>query len=308
VVFQHGAKVIYDTDDDNAPHTDFHGFDVPAHLTIATAARAYNPLPHFGQSSVWPRGYPLDKIGEPAPRTYTLCNRTHSQVLVKQGLVNGDPDVDAIFRLTRKSTSRDLDIQFDASAPPVVLPAGTFTPYNSQNTVVTYDALWSLLLPRTVTMRVTDIWRAYWAQPLMWLIGGTLAYYPPAVTQRRNAHSYLNDAGQEAGMYSNTSRLIDYLSTWRCTQAFPQCAMQLTIDMTREQFWGREEIPLYHAWIEDLYRMGYRFPKLRHTPCSTRQNVTCYPQEQPTSLNHQSQLIDLNINKRKPLCSELFNR
>ena len=52
--------------------------------------------------------------------------------LIQQGLVNGDPDVDAIFRLTRKYPLVPLEVTFDPSAPPVFLPEGIFSPFNSQ--------------------------------------------------------------------------------------------------------------------------------------------------------------------------------
>ena len=33
----------------------------------------YNGFEHFGQSTLWPRGYPLDMIGEPPFRSYKKC-------------------------------------------------------------------------------------------------------------------------------------------------------------------------------------------------------------------------------------------
>ena len=51
--------------------------------------------------------------------------------LIQQGVVNGDPDMDAIFRLTRKMTMTPLNVSFDSGAPPVFLPEGVFSPFNS---------------------------------------------------------------------------------------------------------------------------------------------------------------------------------
>ncbi len=53
------------------------------------------------------------------------------------GLANKDPDVDAIFRLTRK-----LNITF-ANSEPVNIPIGIMTPYNSQNTVRSFLSIHS---------------------------------------------------------------------------------------------------------------------------------------------------------------------
>ena len=99
--------------------------------------------------------------------------------MIQQGVVNGDPDMDAIFRLTRKVTLTPLDVKFDPAAPPVFLPEGVFAPFNSQNTLFHYEALWALYLPITPTIRITDIWRGYWAQRLLWEIGGHLGFFPP---------------------------------------------------------------------------------------------------------------------------------
>lgn len=55
-----------------------------------------NPYVHFGQPKIWPRGYPLEYIGAPNNDMYTACEM--KRPIVQQGLVNGDPDVDAIYR------------------------------------------------------------------------------------------------------------------------------------------------------------------------------------------------------------------
>ncbi len=71
--------------------------------------------------------------------------------------------MDAIFRLTRRFRSA-LQVVFDSTATPVALPLGLMSPFNSQHTLFQYEALWALLLPKTTTFRVCDIWRGM--QPL----------------------------------------------------------------------------------------------------------------------------------------------
>jgi hypothetical protein len=61
-----------------------------------------NPYAYFGQPSVWPRGYPLEMVSENAEAAN--CSKfkiSNDLPLIQQGLVNGDPDVDAIYRLFR---------------------------------------------------------------------------------------------------------------------------------------------------------------------------------------------------------------
>ena len=167
---QHGAKIIYETDDDNSPTNGKIEFDQNSNKEYlvydSVKSNVVNPYAHFGQSTIWPRGYPLDRIGDPPPTSYRKCK--NSKASIQQGVVDGDPDVDAIFRLTRKDAGVDLRVQFDKSASPVLLPRGIIAPYNTQNTLHLYDAFWGLLIPQTVAFRVCDIWRGYWAQRLMW--------------------------------------------------------------------------------------------------------------------------------------------
>ena len=74
-LFQHGAKYIYDTDDDNFLKYDLSGFESAlqwsSHLMLVTDNITNNPYVHFGQSTMWPRGYPLERIGLDACLLYT---------------------------------------------------------------------------------------------------------------------------------------------------------------------------------------------------------------------------------------------
>jgi hypothetical protein len=127
----------------------------------------------------------------------------------RPGLANHDPDVDAIYRLTQP-----LGVNFSSKVFPAVIPKGTMCPFNSQNTVFLEEALWGLLLPVTTTMRVCDIWRGYWAQRLLWEIGGSLCFIPPTVIQHRNVHTLEHDYLDELDLYKDAGRLVDFLRNW----------------------------------------------------------------------------------------------
>jgi hypothetical protein len=113
---------------------------------------AVNPYIHFGQPSIWPRGLPLEAVAENAPEQHYVQG-SPVKALVQQGLAEGDPDVDAIFRLTRVSSGKLIRVKFDNQAPPVALPRGLAAPFNSQNTLFHKEALWGLLIPITTTFR-----------------------------------------------------------------------------------------------------------------------------------------------------------
>ncbi|KAI8741864.1 glycosyltransferase STELLO2 [Biomphalaria glabrata] len=259
-----GAKYIYETDDDNRPSDNLDGFIYTPETSglMYAGKKLFNPYQHFGQSTLWPRGYPLSKIGAANSRSYWLSNSWTSPT-IQQGTVNGDPDVDAIFRLTRKSVTSPLNVTFDFHAPPVLVPQGVFSPFNSQNTLFHKRAFWALLIPTGTTFRMCDIWRGYWAQRLMWEIGDRLAFFPPNAHQNRSAHSYMEDAEDEKDMYFQTDTLIDFLTNWTCpsSMTFFQCVLKLTSDMADKHFWISEEIELTSRWLEDLLDLGYPEPK-----------------------------------------------
>ena len=185
--------------------------------------------------------------------------------LIQQGLANGDPDVDAIFRLTRKEAGKKIVVKFDEKAPPVALPPSMMTPFNSQNTLFHYQALWGMLIPITTTFRVCDIWRGYWAQRLNWEVGGTLTFSTASVYQDRNEHDYTLDYADEVDLYNDAGRLVKFLISWRAPSSasgFFDVARALSTDMAAAGFWKSGDVALINAWIGDLISVGYKEPPL----------------------------------------------
>ena len=260
--------------------------DIGHGLMPATDNSTYNPYPHFGQASMWPRGYPLEEIGQESNFSYRFCSI--EQASIRQAVVNGDPDVDAVFRLTRRHKSDRGNLLFDAAAPPIVIPHGTFVPFNSQNTMFASDAFWALLLPTTVTFRACDIYRGYWAQALLWLVGGNLGFYPPNVVQVRNAHSFLKDLADETDMFQNLGRFVRFLLDWTCERPLLfDCMTKLADDMLVYNFLQTRDKELMHAWVSDLKSLGYTPPALQTSKtCTQSLPVMYFPHEQNTSFAH----------------------
>ncbi|XP_059176756.1 uncharacterized protein LOC131956379 [Physella acuta] len=67
-----GAKFIYETDDDNSPEDNLNGFVLTPSMSglMFVGNNVFNPYTHFGQSTLWPRGYPLSHIGKKQNRQY----------------------------------------------------------------------------------------------------------------------------------------------------------------------------------------------------------------------------------------------
>ncbi|XP_059158102.1 uncharacterized protein LOC131942311 [Physella acuta] len=260
----HGAEFIYETDDDNRPLDNLEGFVYKSTMSglVFTGDGVFNPYVHFGQSTLWPRGFPLSHIGVPQRPLYKLGSQWKTPA-IQQGIVNGDPDMDAIFRLTRKSTTAPLNVIFDPASPPAILPKGVFSPFNSQNTLFHSEAFWALFIPKTTTIRVCDIWRGYWAQRLLWEVGGSLGFFPANAFQKRNAHSYLKDALEEKDMYFQTENLLRFLRSWDCGKdlSFFQCVLKLSSDMADHNFWKTDDVLMTKLWLDDLKSVGYIEPE-----------------------------------------------
>eukprot|EP01013_Petalomonas_cantuscygni_P011932 TRINITY_DN2559_c0_g2_i2.p1 TRINITY_DN2559_c0_g2~~TRINITY_DN2559_c0_g2_i2.p1 ORF type:complete len:469 (-),score=134.88 TRINITY_DN2559_c0_g2_i2:1-1407(-) len=256
-----GARYVWDFDDDNILKS---GMDLspPATATRVYTTRecsAFNPYPHMGLGNTsWPRGFPLNLVREPCPFAACPAVRT-DDVAVFQSLADHEPDVDGVFRLTHH-----MPLYFAPCAKePVTLARGTLTPYNAQATLYRDPGLWALLLPVSVHGRVSDIWRSYVAQRLLWDLGQTIAFLPPRVTQIRNPHNALADMHAEDPLYRQSLALVDVLQRWRAADdAAPigRRFVELMVEMYERDFVGEKDVIATYEWISALHAVGYVFP------------------------------------------------
>jgi len=273
-----GAQVIYDTDDDNEllePDPGGRLSDAAAALMSGTARcdavcgqpaqSVHNPYPAFAEKAAsaalalpaWPRGFPLDRIHDRATMNATVCPSTCAAVSILQSLADNDPDVDAIYRMTRA-----LPLNFNASPRLLSLPPGTMAPFNAQATLYHRDAFWGLLLPVTVHGRVADILRSYLVQRLMWGAGQSLAFISPLVRQVRNAHTYLADFVAEQPLYTKAGELVRHLvELAESRQGLAEAMTDLTTGMYRLGIVEAADVGLVRAWVGDLARCGYVWPQ-----------------------------------------------
>eukprot|EP01065_Artemidia_motanka_P022898 TRINITY_DN2715_c0_g1_i13.p1 TRINITY_DN2715_c0_g1~~TRINITY_DN2715_c0_g1_i13.p1 ORF type:complete len:506 (+),score=117.52 TRINITY_DN2715_c0_g1_i13:63-1580(+) len=267
----HGAQWVFDCDDDNPLKLDEAGKPLPPPTEYDSAAVGmqvvdkthplWNPYPLWNTTQfMWPRGFPLDLIRLADTQRGPASGQTvpASQVAVLQSLADNDPDVDAIYRLTRP-----LSHYFAPQPSAVALPVGVMAPYNAQACLFRTDALWSLLLPVTVHGRVSDIWRSYFTQRILWWAGLRIAFAAPFVTQYRNAHNYLADFQSEGPLYLQSGEVVRRLISWTPSQGAEDVAdamEELIIDMYEHNIVEVGDIHATQAWIEDLTNIGYKFP------------------------------------------------
>lgn len=196
-----GARVIYESDDDNIPLDNWVNepvFSVDAELL--SDASFVNIYSYFTDKRVWPRGIPLRCVLD--AETPKAEAARSLKVGVWQFLADEDPDVDAIYRLTNNTP-----IYFNWREP-LVLGQGACCPFNSQNTYFRKEVFPLLYLPSTVTFRFTDILRGLVAQPVLWAAGYHLGFAGATVLQKRNPHDYLKDFESEIPCYLQADRVV----------------------------------------------------------------------------------------------------
>jgi hypothetical protein len=284
---QHGAKILFDFDDDNLLPLDNKNGQVLPPLTNTThlhGARivesqhiAFNHHSLLGApiESSWARGFPLEYIQTNS--TYGNVVKEGATVSVDQTIAvmqfcaNGNPDIDAIHRLVhplpmmfaadkRRDNSLLEGISTDGA---LVAPSNAFAPYNAQATIHSYNAMWALLLPMTVPGRVSDIWRAYFAQAIFRDAGLSLVMLPPNILQERNEHNYLADMQAELDLYFKGGKLLEFMSDWKNNATSVPARMEdLWIALHERSYIELDDVNVLQLWLAALVEIEYVFPSL----------------------------------------------
>ncbi len=201
-----GAQLLYETDDDNAPLDSWQlrSESVAAARSLgSTNGRWVNAYRYFSSELIWPRGFPLSEIHSGVPET-RMVSAVRSPI--QQGLANGSPDVDAVWRLIFDETFAFGD------APSVVLQAGNWCPFNTQSTWWWPIAYPLLYLPSYCSFRMCDIWKSFVAQRCLWELGYGITFHAPEVFQDRNQHDLDRDFAEEVPGYTRNKEIANVLS------------------------------------------------------------------------------------------------
>ncbi len=247
-----GAGCIYETDDDNAPIPAF--FELRSQEVDAQPVEArgwFNVYRAFSDELVWPRGFPLNKIRDPASFAHDLSTPLQKyDAPVQQGLHDGSPDADAIWRLVMEQ-----QITF-FRRPSLWLPADTWSPINSQSTWWWPSAYPLMYMPSHATgARMLDIWRGFVTQRCLWELGHGVVFHAAEVRQERNPHDYMNDFELElAGYLGNQSVAVRLAGL---TLAPGQASLGANLlscyeVLVEDGFLRPEELALVEAWLDDL--------------------------------------------------------
>jgi hypothetical protein len=242
------APLILETDDDNFPHPQF-WTERRLEKTgpVLRAAGWVNVYSYFTDATIWPRGLPLDGIHSPVP-SLDLPSET-VDCPVQQGLADGNPDVDAIYRITLP-----LPQTFRRGIS-VTLGRGSWCPFNSQNTAWWPQAYPLLYLPAHCSFRVTDIWRSFVAQRIAWENDWHILFQGPDVTQERNPHNLIRDFEDEIPGYLHNHAICQALSQLELKRGAAYTANNLRTcygALVAGGWLPDSELDLLEAWLEDL--------------------------------------------------------
>ena len=255
---RNGATCIYETDDDNAPLESWQPRS--EHIESAVTLQAeedaspswVNVYRHFSDEHIWPRGLPLDRIHSGIRSVAPLDSAAKSDGLwapVQQGLADGAPDVDAIWRLV-------LDREFTfTNAKSAILPPGQWCPFNTQTTWWWPAAYPLLYVPSYCSFRMCDIWKSFVAQRCLWELRTGIVFHAPEVWQERNVHNLMRDFSDEVPGYQHNNRIAEILNDVSLQSGVENVAANVRecyLALIEEEIFPAKEQPLVDAWLLDV--------------------------------------------------------
>lgn len=243
--FKTGAEIIVDTDDDNIPYDDWNFPEFEGNKKVIEADLGFiNIYQLYSNEYIWPRGLPLQYLQHNKDFQNKIIEK-EIKVGIWQGLADGEPDVDAVFRMVFPKS-----VKFTSNEH-YVLDKKTITPFNSQNTAFVKELFPLLYLPTYVTFRYTDILRGLVAQPIMWAKNYHLGFTGATVWQERNAHNLFKDFISEVPMYTTAHKVVDIVESVISSNNSILDNMLLGYEaLLKEEIVTKEELVTLEAWLK----------------------------------------------------------
>lgn len=201
-----GARVITETDDDNYPLDLFWRISGRDQTVPLLDKKGWvNIYSYYSEDLIWPRGFPLDQLylRQTSRDDLSLEKRFCP---IHQGIADKNPDVDAIYRLTKPLP---IDM-IDTGA--IALGQHAWCPFNSQNTTWYEEAFPLLYLPAFCNFRMTDILRSFVATRICQANDWSVLFSGVNVWQERNKHDLMSDFRDEIPGYLDNATLCTSLA------------------------------------------------------------------------------------------------
>lgn len=195
-----GADIIATVDDDNIPYENWGnnllvGQEVDVDYYDASNIGVFDALSVTNNSNLWHRGFPIELLT--IKNNVTYLGKKKIKVDVQADLWDGDPDIDAMCRLTKKPI-----VKFDITAP---YTSNVIAPFNSQNTFISREMIKHYMVLPFVG-RMDDIWGAYILQQKTKC---NVVFNKASVYQERNVQDLITNLEKETIGYRNTKNLIN---------------------------------------------------------------------------------------------------
>jgi hypothetical protein len=203
-----GYKIIYETDDDNIPYDNFDNILQYNNIQMITEQnnKWINIFKYFTNNAyIWPRGFPLSLLKN-SPNY--LIQDTDKIPSIINGLVENDPDVDALFRII---CNHQHVIQWEKNKV-ILIDNKNICVFNTQNTFWLNPELFiCLLLPSSVSFRYCDILRGIINNIILKKSNNYMMYSSPNVLQNRNEHNLISDFKSEYEMYIHNENILNFI-------------------------------------------------------------------------------------------------
>ena len=241
------SEVIVETDDDNFPKQNFfikkNYIHRAQYIKNNSWVNIYDIFKKNKNIKVWPRGLPLDELFS---NTIKLGHKKKNIYYLQQGVCEGNPDVDAIYRLLNKT----INIPFKNFKVGLGNALSTF---NSQNTIWFKPIFPLLYLPVTCSMRCTDILRSLVALKIMNFNNNKILFFGTTMFQKRNFHNLSNDFKEEIPMYLNNKNIYQTLNKLKLIKNDYLSNLLICYkSLIKNSFISQKELTYLKSWISDI--------------------------------------------------------
>lgn len=201
-----GYEIIATVDDDNVPDKDWGMNVIVGNETFIdvfnTDEVCFDPFSPYMEKELWHRGFPIQIIAK--KNEIKKISSQKRRIYVQSNLVNGDPDVDAICRISF-SPNVELSESFNFYSSNKIMP------FNSQNTILHRDIIPYYFMFPSIG-RMDDIWGSY---ILQFFFPNSVAFGNANVRQLRNQHDLIKDLEEELLGYKHSLNLIMDLANFK---------------------------------------------------------------------------------------------
>ena len=222
--YDQGADIIATIDDDNIPYDNWGdniliNKEVEIDLFSHKSFNVFDPISPTNHNGLWHRGYPIELV--PSKNDIEYKGKTIRKILIQADFWDGDPDIDALCRLSKMPVCK-----FNQFNP---FGSNQIAPFNSQNTFLSREVIpYYAVLPHAG--RMDDIWGSYIVQ---YYFPNSVVYNKATVYQDRNEQDLVTNLENEVIGYRNTLNLINDLKNF--TNYLPEASLKFW-DVYTKQF------------------------------------------------------------------------